>query len=84
MQLQKDSEGNQSEPANFKLPADPADGTGNGGNLGNNGSTGLQNLNATQKNLSNNGEIVNNLGVVGALLLGVFVFFTFKRKNKEE
>lgn len=81
MQLQKDSEGNQSEPANFKLPAD---GTGNGGNLGNNGSTGLQNLNATQKNLSNNGEIVNNLGVVGALLLGVFVFFTFKRKNKEE
>ncbi|OEG21224.1 hypothetical protein BCR24_09090 [Enterococcus ureilyticus] len=52
LQLQKDSEGNQSEPANFKLPADPADGTGNGGNLGNNGSTGLQNLNATQKKSS--------------------------------
>ncbi|MGX7170645.1 hypothetical protein [Enterococcus ureilyticus] len=27
---------------------------------------------------------MNNWGVVGALLLGLFVFFTFERKNKEE
>nr|OTN85074.1 hypothetical protein A5821_001003 [Enterococcus sp. 7F3_DIV0205] len=88
--IAKDSDGNQSEPASFKLPADPSDGngngngTGNGGNLGNNSGSGLKNLSGGQKNLPNNGEIVSNWGVVGALLLGVFAFFTFKRKNKEE
>ncbi|WP_245791423.1 Ig-like domain-containing protein, partial [Enterococcus silesiacus] len=92
--IAKDSDGNQSEPANFKLPADPGDsdgngagngnGTGNVGNLGNNGSSGLKNLSATQKNLPNNGEIISNWGLVGALLLGVLGFFTFKRTNKKE
>ena len=89
--IAKDSDGNQSEPANFKLPADPANGNGNGGNgngtdgnLGNNGSSGLKNISSTQKNLPNNGEIVSDWGVVGALLLGAFAFFTFKRKTKNE
>ncbi|EOH98573.1 hypothetical protein UAW_01169 [Enterococcus haemoperoxidus ATCC BAA-382] len=89
--IAKDSDGNQSEPANFKLPADPGDGnggnsngTGNSGNLGNNGSSGLKNLSSSNKNLPNNGEIVSNWGMLGALLLGAFAFFTFKRKTKKE
>lgn len=89
--IAKDGDGNQSEPAKFKLPADPGDGnggngngTGNGGNLGNNVSSGLKNLSSTQKNLPNNGEIVSDWGVLGALLLGAFAFFTFKRKTKKE
>ncbi|WP_242596339.1 Ig-like domain-containing protein [Enterococcus ureasiticus] len=91
--IAKDGDGNQSEPANFKLPADPGDGNGNGGNgngtgngsnLGNNGSSGLKNLSSTQKNLPNNGEIVSNWGMLGALLLGAFAFFTFKRNAKKE
>ncbi|WP_338030844.1 Ig-like domain-containing protein [Enterococcus crotali] len=92
--IAKDIDGNQSEPANFKLPADPGEnggngsgngnGTSNGGNLGNNGNSGLKNLSSTQKNLPNNGEIVSNWGLVGALLLGVLGFFTFKRTTKKE
>lgn len=91
--IAKDGDGNQSEPANFKLPADPGDGNGNGGNgngtgngsnVGNNGSSGLKNLSSTQKNLPNNGEIVSNWGMLGALLLGAFAFFTFKRNAKKE
>ncbi|OJG28258.1 Ig-like domain-containing protein [Enterococcus caccae] len=79
---------NTSLPTLFTIPADPGDGngngTGNGNNSGNNGGSGVKNLSGTQKNLPNNGEIVSNWGVVGALLLGIFAFFTFKRKNKEE
>ncbi|MEI5988552.1 hypothetical protein A5881_000039 [Enterococcus termitis] len=92
--IAKDIDGNQSEPANFKLPADPGEnggkgsgngnGTSNGGNLGNNGNSGLKNLSSTQKNLPNNGEIVSNWGLVGALLLGVLGFFTFKRTTKKK
>lgn len=87
--IAKDKEGNRSEPAKFKLPADSGDGngngngtgngSGNGSNLGNNGSSGLKNLSSSQKNLPNNGEIFSNWGVLGA-----FAFFTFKRTNKKE
>ncbi|WP_348919942.1 Ig-like domain-containing protein [Enterococcus rotai] len=90
--IAKDKEGHRSEPAKFKLPADSGDGngngtgngSGNGSNLGNNGSSGLKNLSSSQKNLPNNGEIFSNWGVLGALLLGAFAFFTFNRTNKKE
>ncbi len=92
--IAKDKKGNRSEPAKFKLPADSGDGngngngtgngSGNGSNLGNNGSSGLKKLSSSQKNLPNNGEIFSNWGVLGALLLGAFAFFTFKRTNKKE
>ncbi|WP_249024407.1 Ig-like domain-containing protein [Enterococcus moraviensis] len=88
--IAKDEQGNKSEPAKFKLPADPDagngnnNGAGNGSNLGNNGSSGFNNLNSSQKNLPNNGEVFSNWGILGALLLGVFSFFTFKRTHKKE
>ena len=88
--IAKDEQGNKSEPAKFKLPADPGagngnnNGAGNGSNLGNNGSSGFNNLNSSQKNLPNNGEVFSNWGILGALLLGVFSFFTFKRTHKKE
>ncbi|MBO0441340.1 Ig-like domain-containing protein, partial [Candidatus Enterococcus ikei] len=93
-----DKDGNRSIPTEFVIPADAGTGNGNGngnnnngngsnGNNGsstNNGKTGLQNLGSSQKNLPNNGEIVSNWGLLGALLIGALGIFSFKRKNKEE
>ncbi|GGC81354.1 Ig-like domain-containing protein [Enterococcus wangshanyuanii] len=60
-------------------------GTGTGNNGLNNNGSGLKNLSSgTRKDLPNNGEIVNNWGLVGALLLGALGIFGLNRRNKKE
>ncbi|MCA5012818.1 MULTISPECIES: Ig-like domain-containing protein [unclassified Enterococcus] len=95
-----DEDGNQSLPTEFLIPADPGSGNGNGNGNGNNnngngngtGNNGLSNngsglktlSSGSRKDLPNNGEIVNNWGLVGALLLGTLGIFGLNRRNKKE
>ncbi|MGG5340781.1 Ig-like domain-containing protein [Enterococcus sp. AZ192] len=93
-----DEDGNQSLPTEFLIPADPGSGNGNGNGNNNNGNgngTGNNGLNnngsglktlssSSRKDLPNNGEIVNNWGLVGALLLGALGIFGLNRRNKKE
>jgi LPXTG-motif cell wall-anchored protein len=59
-------------------------GTGNNANGTTNGRTGTyRTLGGSQKNLPNNGETPNNWGILGALMIGILGFFSFRRRNKE-